>query len=253
VKNLLTISFVILFPGLVAAQSTSLFPSSGGSGSSSSSGRSSSSSSGGSSFGSSSGQGQTGASGSQSFGGSGSGGGQSGSGTSTFGTGELGSPQFTQFGQAGTAVLESGFVGAGEAGTFIGVQQPTTGQSQGQQFNQGNFQSLQGFGNQNQGNGQSQGRSTSSSGRSRTARLQPVVRISFAYAPIAPETVQARIDTEIAEYEFGVEGLSYSLDADGVLTLTGVAESEQVSRTLATFLSFEPGVRRVDNQLIVNQ
>ncbi len=138
------------------------------------------------------------------------------------------------------------FVGVGQSGTFVGVEQTATGQESMQ-----NRQGLQGLGNR--GEGQSQGRSTTSSSRSRAERLRPVTRIAFNYEVVSPTVVQTRIDTQLAEHQFDVAGLSYSLDGDGVLTLSGVASSLDASRLAETYLGFEPGVRRVDNQIVVNQ
>lgn len=182
----------------------------------------------------------------------GGGGSLSGSGSGSgaqFGTGELQSPAFTQFGQASAATLEQGFVGANETGTFIGVGETTTGQQQGFQSNR---QSLSGLGDRGNGpNSQSQGRSTT--GRSRVERLQPVTRIAFDYDPVPATEVQATIETRLLDTQFDVAGMGISLDDQGVLTLTGVAATEDASRMAEIYLRMEPGVRRIDNQIVVTQ
>ncbi len=178
----------------------------------------------------------------QSMGGGGSGGLSGDSGT--FGTGELQGPQFTQFGQAGAAVINQDFVGVGQTGQFVGVGQ-TTGAGQTSQ------QGLAGLGNRGQGQGQSQGRSTTSTGRSRVERLQPIARIAFDYEPATTAMVQTRLETQVSEYGFGVNELAISLDAEGVLTLSGVAPTDDARRLAEAFMRLEPGVRQVENQIIV--
>jgi hypothetical protein len=232
---------IVLFPAIAAAQSSSLFPSSGGSSSSRSTGGST-----GGSFGSSTGSGGgTAASSMQQSLGGGGGGGLSGSSGATFGEGTLQEPQFTQFGQAGTAVLDGGFVGLNETGTFVGVD-ATTGQGT-QQGQQG----LSGLGNRGQQQGQSQGRSTAGSGRSRTQRLQPVVRIAFEFEPRTVTGVQNQLAESLSAVNMGVEGLVFDLDADGVLTMTGIAATEDDRRLAESYVRLEPGVRRVENLIVV--
>lgn len=237
-RFIFTLASILALPGVVAAQSSSLFPSSGSTGGGTT-GRSTGVTGGG-------GGGTAASSLQQSLGGGG-GGSLSGGSGATFGSGELQGPQFTQFGQAGQAALNTEFVGVGQSGQFVGVGQ-TTGTTTQQGF--GSQQGFAGFGNRGQTQGQSQTRSTTS-GRSRIERLQPVARIAFDFEPNTSVVVQSRLESHVSEYGFGVQDLDVALDSDGVLTLSGVAQSEDDRRLAEAFMRLEPGVRQVVNQIVV--
>lgn len=227
----------------------------------------------GSSMGMSSGFGSTGGLGS-SFGGTGSMGmGSQGMG-SQMGLGQMGSS--SQFGVATLPSQQGAFVGRGTQNGFIGNAQVGGAQQMGAQngFGGGNRNQLggrnnnqlggrnnnqlggrgnnQGFGlDQNFGQG---GQSGFGGGNNRNQpTVRPVQKVAFSYpqpkAEVTTTSINTRFEKLSARTSF--KGLNVELVGDGKAVLRGTVASEDSRRLAERIVALEPGVRSVQNELVI--
>ena len=138
-----------------------------------------------------------------------------------------------------------GFIGRGDNdGRFVGSQQATTQQSNRQTPN---FQQRQ---------------STASQGGkpSFESKIRPVIRLGFDHSRFASSresenaSEMIRTNLEMASRMQRAEqfaGVQISLDASARHVLEGSVRSEQERRLAEAYLRLEPGVRAVDNRLVV--
>ncbi len=90
-----------------------------------------------------------------------------------------------------------------------------------------------------------------------TTTQTPSVRVrlrSDVQAPaLPPQAVEARVQRQVlvnSPVQRRVNGMSVSV-LDGVATITGTASSEQDRRMAELVLRLEPGVRQINNQIVV--
>ncbi|MGD9856252.1 MAG: BON domain-containing protein [Planctomycetaceae bacterium] len=161
-------------------------------------------------------------------------------------------PQFQAFG-TNQNQNASGFIGRGTGDTFVGQQQAA------QQNARGGFGTqFGGLGAQLGGN---QGAGTTARGtgqtttRSRAERLRPQHRVAFSFAPANASIVTTRLQTQIRPLQAGgrLGDVVFSFDGDGTVMLQGTAASIDDRELAAALARLEPGVRRVDNQIVVPQ
>lgn len=173
---------------------------------------------------------------------------QGGSGQQGQGPSGLGSqqPEFRAFGE--TNSQDASLFGQSPAEAFARQQQlqqrgGTFGPQFGQQF--GNFGQGSPLGLSNRGTGQP-------AIRSRAERLRPRHRVAFSFAPVSAEAVGARLQTRMRPLRLQgrVQDAEFSLSEDGTLTLRGTAASAEDRELAAAVARLEPGVRRVDNQIV---
>ena len=148
----------------------------------------------------------------------------------------------------------TGFVGNSQnSGRFIGSQ--FSGQQQ-----------VQGGGNSGRnmfgsgGRGSSGRRTTTNNQRARntnTKRVRPRLRVAFITQPRSMTTVKASLDTRFAlllSKRAELAGVSISVGkVAGHLVLAGKVPNETALKKAAALVRMEPGVRKVDNQLVIAQ
>ena len=168
-----------------------------------------------------------------------------GSGLRSGGSGQgMAGPQFNSaLGQASANAGNSGFIGANNAQNgFIGIRQNTSQQSfqQGNQFQQFN----RGFQGQNNLNGNGQGTER---------RMAPArTRIAFDFSRQSSNELQTSLSNRLTKYpKFNTATMS--LSENGILTLKGRVGSEDDRKLAEALMRLEPGVIKVENELLVVQ
>lgn len=165
----------------------------------------------------------------------------SGSGLTSTGTSGLNVP-------AGTSNTASqSFVGGNATQTFVGGSRQATNQ-------QGTNRQFQAF--QNTQQGMNQGMSTTGTPR----QVKTALRVGFSFPTATSAQASGRLaagnQASLNRYvttrpEF--TGINVDMNSEGVAVLTGSADSIEASRLAANLMRFQPGVRRVDNQVAVNR
>lgn len=176
--------------------------------------------------------------------------------TGTASTGQSGTPSSGLTGQGGTgaaAVPDGGTDASNAAQSFIG-QNATQGfiggavQATNQQGSNRQFQAIQ--------NNQSQQSTSQQSGTAREIRT--ALRVGFAF-PTAPQSqINGRLaDANIASMSrFSLSrpelaGIEVALNPVGTAVLTGSAPTVETRRLAANLMRLQPGIRKVDNQVVV--
>lgn len=186
--------------------------------------------------------------------------------SSTFGT-QTATPTLGLSGQQAGAIGSTGigstapgtqgaFVGRDDtAGRFVGDQrlgQQTTGRG-------GNTGGRQ-LGNRGGGSttgrafgdtGQFGGQGNRNSGR---RVIRPRQEIAFTYTRPAAEQINSTLNqrfTRFAARRPAMQGVTITIDQQGVATLSGQVETAESRRLAALMVRLEPGVRSIDNQLTV--
>ena len=189
--------------------------------------------------------------------------GQSATGSSSTGSSSTGSSSTGQGGVTGSGLSETtSFAGVvpGEStatsnatDTFIGST-ATTGfvggasQAGNQQATNRQFQALQ--------NNQSQQSMTQQSGTAREIRT--TLRVGFAF----PSASQAQINGSLTNPNIAslrrfspirpeLAGIEVALNSEGIAVLTGSAPSVETRRLAANLMRLQPGIRKVENQIVV--
>ena len=159
-------------------------------------------------------------------------------------------PQLNQVGNLSQQAVgnTTGFVGANTQGSFVGNRMagqaglgsagptfsPLGGGDFSQDFNQDFNQS---------------GR-----GQSSTRQVRPRYRLGFE-VPAAPAAeISTRIDVQLSrltESNPQFAGVQIAINEEGIAELRGAAPTEDASRLIENIVRLEPGVRGVDNQLVV--
>ena len=175
-------------------------------------------------------------------------------------TGEgVGQPEFRPFGS--TLDLNSaGIGGLGAADAFAAQQRG--GQQMGlggqQALGLGTAQQFGGLGGRSFG-GPAGGRGALTPGagqattRSRAEQLRPRHRVSFPYSPVSNTQVSTSLRVHLRPLQGRIRDAQFSLAEDGTLTLRGTAASADARELAEAVARLEPGVRRIDNQIVVPQ
>jgi hypothetical protein len=181
---------------------------------------------------------------------------QSGTGTIGLSGQPVGASGSTALGGA-TAGTQGAFVGRDDtAGRFVGDQrlgQQTTGRrgnTAGRQLGNRGGGSTTGraFGDTGQFGGQG--------GRNSSRRvIRPRQEIAFTYKRPAAEQINSSLNqrfTRFAARRPAMQGVTITIDQQGVATLSGQVTTAESRRLAALMVRLEPGVRSIDNQLTVN-
>lgn len=151
----------------------------------------------------------------------------------------------------------SGFVGNSQnSGRFVGSQ--FSGQ---QQVQGGGNSGRNTFGSSaSRGRGNTGRRTTTTNQRGRnsnTKRVRPRLRVAFITQPRSMTTVKASLDTRFSKLlsrRTELAGVSISVGkVAGHLVLAGKVPNESALKKAAALVRMEPGVRKVDNQLVIAQ
>jgi hypothetical protein len=147
---------------------------------------------------------------------------------------------------ASTAVSNAAqtFIGSNTTQGFIGG----TSQATNQQGSNRQFQAIQ--------NNQSQQNTSQQTGTPR--EVKTTLRVGFAY----PNASESRMNGKLADANIvslsrfthnrpELAEINVALSSSGVAVLTGSALSLETSRLAANLMRLQPGVRKVDNQIIV--
>ncbi|MCA9000060.1 MAG: BON domain-containing protein [Planctomycetaceae bacterium] len=174
-----------------------------------------------------------------------------GGGTGSIGGGRTGqSGQTTQFGQQqsqfnlgdgslGQQVGQSGFIGQNNAG-FVGNRM--AGQAGVGQSLTPNFAGLQ--------NNATANRQNTSRSNLRAPYIRPQLRMDFSVPEIPVPAIQAVAVDRLASVP-RANGVNLAMDAEGTVTLSGIVATENDRRVLEAFVRMEPGVRDVNNEIVV--
>ncbi len=144
---------------------------------------------------------------------------------------------------------QNGFIGGrNQQQGFIGGNQRTGQQQNNRQQQQNNRQG--GFG-QNDPNNMNQGQQNQDQRRA----IRPSFKVAFdqPQKPTADirSTLQPRFDS--LSQTPSLHGVAYELDADGVVVLRGTVETPAQKRLAENVVKLEPGVKKVRNELTLNE
>lgn len=166
-------------------------------------------------------------------------------------TGGIGA-QGVQGAQGGTgfnAAGNAGFIGRNSnAGRFVGQQQA------GNQTGRTNrtFRGTNTGGDPTQVNRNAAGNRTT--GNQPTVR--PVLRVAFRFQPRTVARMTTNVQTrfqELASRSPRFSGVTLGVNGDGEVVLRGTVPTERAKSLAANLARFEPGVRRVKNELVVRK
>ncbi len=165
--------------------------------------------------------------------------------TGTSATGTSGAAGTTGANTAGSNATQS-FIGGNATEGFVGGARELAQQSMNRQFQA--IQSTQSqFGTQGQ-----------TTGTPRTIRTTMSIGFSFPTATVAQSSGRladanslslARFTTSRPEFS----GITVAMTSQGVAVLTGSTVSTESKRLAANLMRLQPGVRKVDNQVAVNE
>ena len=166
-------------------------------------------------------------------------------------TGQAGNAQGRQINtQSQLGLNQNGFLGQGNnQQNFIGRNQGQNN-SQNRQNNNNNRGGQGNFG-QNDNNQNGQGQQTQDQKRA----IRPQLRVAFDELPRPTteirSTLQPRFDT--LSQTPTLRGVAYELDADGVVVLRGTVDTPSQRRLAENVVKLEPGVKKVRNELTLNE
>jgi len=145
--------------------------------------------------------------------------------------------------EAMSTTAAQSFIGSNATENFVGATRQTTNQ-QGTNRQFGQFQNTQ----------TNTGRTTQTTGTPREVRS--TLRVAFSspqptnaaqIGAIAPQNLTSL--TRYIEQRPDLSGIEVNLNSEGTATLTGFTTSVETSRLASNLIRFQPGVRRVDNQV----
>lgn len=196
--------------------------------------------------------GTSGMTGSSGIGGTSGLGGTTGS-TSATGQSSTGSSTGAQTGTGAATPPSGGTEQSNAAQTFIGANATQgfiggSSQATNQQGNNRQFQAIQ--------NKQSQQSTSQQTGTPRA--IKTALRVGFAF----PTASQSQIAGRLANANVAslgrftparpeLAGIDVELNSDGIAVLTGSAPTVETKRLAANLMRLQPGIRKVDNQIVV--
>ncbi len=144
---------------------------------------------------------------------------------------------------------QNAFIGGrGQQQQFIGGNQRTGQQQNNRQQQQNNRQSNNG---QNDNNQNGQGQQNQDPKRA----IRPQFRVAFDELPRPTteirSTLQPRFDS--LSQSPALRGVAYELDAEGVVVLRGIVDTPSQRRLAENVVKLEPGVKKVRNELTLNE
>lgn len=89
--------------------------------------------------------------------------------------------------------------------------------------------------------------------RSIRTRLRVAFAVPATRSQVRPAGTSWPSMQQVASYRSNLSSVQVSIDAQGVATLTGMVADESSRRLAANLLRLRPGVRRLNNQLVVQQ
>ncbi|MFM9965979.1 MAG: BON domain-containing protein [Planctomycetaceae bacterium] len=194
----------------------------------------------------------TGASGAGGNSGSIFGGGQ-GAGSSGLGqSGQAGNTQNRQINtQSQLGLNQNGFLGQGNnQQNFVGRNQPQNN-SQDRQNNNNNRGGQGNFGQNDPNNQNGQGQQNQDPKRA----IRPQLKVAFETSPRPTSEIRSTLQPrfETLSRTPALRGVSYELDAEGVVVLRGSVETPSQKRLAENVVKLEPGVKKVRNELTLNE
>lgn len=200
-----------------------------------------------------SGSGGLGSTGSMSGGSRGTGAGGGAGGRQSGAGGGVAEPQFNEFGSVGNSIGQGGFVGRSDnSGRFVG---------QGQAGQQGNLGAGGlglggGRGRNGAGNLNSNNNGGGNNANQSQRRVRPQLKVAFPVTrvptTIIASSLQQRMSTETLTAGT-LRNVQLNMSDEGVVTLSGAVASEDARSLAAAMVRLEPGVRKVVNELTVQE
>lgn len=143
---------------------------------------------------------------------------------------------------------QNAFIGGRNQQQFIGGN-PLTGQQQNNRQQQQNNRQNNNGQNDNNQNGQTQ------QNQDPKRAIRPQYRVSFDELPRPTteirSTLQPRFDS--LSQTPTLRGVAYELDAEGVVVLRGTVDTPSQRRLAENVVKLEPGVKKVRNELTLNE
>ena len=165
-------------------------------------------------------------------------------------TGQAGNAQGRQINtQSQLGLNQDGFLGQGNSQqNFVGRNQ---GQNNSQNRQNNNNRGGQGNFGQNDNNQNGQGQQNQDPKRA----IRPQLRVAFDELPRPTteirSTLQPRFDS-LSQVP-SLRGVAYELDAEGVVVLRGTVDTPSQRRLAENVVKLEPGVKKVRNELTLNE
>ncbi len=152
--------------------------------------------------------------------------------------------------QATQGNAQNAFIGGRNQQQFIGGN-PLTGQQQNNRQQQQNNRRNNNNNNQNDNNQNGQAQQTQDPRRA----IRPQYRVAFDELPRPTteirSTLQPRFDS--LSQTPALRGVAYELDTEGVVVLRGTVETPAQRRLAENVVRLEPGVKKVRNELTLNE
>ncbi|TWT51944.1 BON domain protein [Thalassoglobus neptunius] len=150
-------------------------------------------------------------------------------------------------GSLSSMVGQNAFTGFSSDSAFIGGN---TAASQSFTNNRAQFGGLQGRGNTGGGqNGRGQGQTD-------RKPVRPQYRMAFTAPALPVQQLESSLKSSLLELPhlaYSNRTVELSVDENGVATISGTVNSEREMKSVESYVRMEPGVRKVANQLIIQQ
>lgn len=166
--------------------------------------------------------------------------------------------QQSTFGLQGGQTGQNSFLGGRNTQTFLGGNQRTTqGQNAQQQPQQQQFGNRGNRGGQNRLNDPNdfnqQGMNNQNAQDSRRA-IRPQQKVMFETPEYSPTELKTTLDSRFERLtrQSALRGVTVELDAEGVVVLRGSVATAAQRQLAANMVRLEPGVKKVRNELTLN-
>lgn len=162
-------------------------------------------------------------------------------------------PQFNQFGSVGNSIGQGGFVGRSDnAGRFVGQGQA------GQQAGLGarGLGQLGGRGGGQNGNGNQNNNFGGNNANQSPRRVRPQLKVAFNTRPVPTTAIATSLQQRFSGETLTagtLRGVQFQMSDEGVVTLSGSVASQDAKSLAAAMVRLEPGVRKVVNELSVQE
>lgn len=177
----------------------------------------------------------------------------SGQGAKSAGVGATGNAQSRQINtQSQLGLNQNGFLGQGNnQQNFLGRNPLTQTQNNSQNRQNNNNRGGQGNFGQNNNNQNGQGQQNQDPKRA----IRPQFRVAFDEPPRPTTEIRSTLQPsfDLLSQTPTLRGVAYELDAEGVVVLRGTVDTPSQRRLAENVVKLEPGVKRVRNELTLNE
>ena len=141
------------------------------------------------------------------------------------------------------------FAGSGlqNGGTFVG------GNVSGTNFQTNSRSEFSAFQNRGGNTGQF-GQGNQNRSINQRTPVRPQFQIAFTVPPVPAQKIESSLTASVLklpQLSYSNETITLNVDDKGVVTMSGTVNSEREKKLLEAFVSMEPGVRKIENELTV--